>query len=831
MGDQDSNELESSSQFIQPAQAARELLSQAEQQLKAARAQYESAQATHDSAKVLYESLSISPPINVSSLPTGSSSFCEDCSKIPLDVLFQTWPKIKPARRRVGDLFQAVERQSWCSFCKFLIEAFQLGDELHSERLALSLKARDSAIYFAIDPDGLPWYRRAALDIDQPSCPFFWLQTGMPTLTGIPHICITLEDDRPRSNQVWPRRRDALEAFNGSMNYDLIKEWLERCTTRHADKCSKATKMLLAPLEIDLIDVHTRKIVRKSTSERYIALSYVWGKGSELRLRTSDMQDTEKKESPASTQERPKRKRSQLPSFIPQTMEDAMIFTRRLGEQYLWIDLFCIDQNDQEQMRQQIDAMHNIFSSAFLTLLNVDGEDADWGLPGVSRPMLQTSQPSVQTSHGTITASFLYSIWHNNGSTVHDTRAWTLQERLLSPRAMVFAKTYLAMICQEEYFHDILDVQPDVATRMGDDFFREDGADIRLNDPEFDFKTYDALISVYSGRKLTVEADALNACLGSLNRIANSTGYTFTYGHPEEDLVRSLLWKPHHEHVLTRRSEFPSWSWLGWRGRTEFPYWVGDMADYANDSPAAPSVKGSDSSASEASDEDIHDSAKSESRPPAKRRRLRWFTFEDSMTQVQHETSCSLMPVETDEKLVTRSHYSHNLVLDTLVAEFFCRLIRHAGSQHKYLPGSSQQARTAVGDHWALLAPKPFDDELEVIRNSTGEHPAFESTDVWFRVDAATSALLEQREGLVKLAFLQQWPRIRDSKASNKWRWDMVSALVLLPLDDHETLVKQEDDVEDFEDHGTMAIRLAAVLLDKDDWLASRPVMGKVTVL
>lgn len=164
---------------------------------------------------------------------------------------------------------------------------------------------------------------------------------------------------------------------------------------------------------------------------------------------------------------------------------------------------------------------------------------------------------------------------------------------------------------------------------------------------------------------------------------------------------------------------------------------------------------------------------------------------------------------------------------------------------HKHLRGNSQQSRTAVGDHWTLLGPRSFDADPDPVplRNSTGEHQAFESTDVWFRVDAATSGLIRKAGGSVQLAFVQQWPRVRDSKVSNKWRWDVVSALVLLPVGGSGTVADsaagaagaEGGDGSLHEDgdggHSITAIRLAAVLLEKDDWLASAPRMGRVTVV
>lgn len=131
-----------------------------------------------------------------------------------------------------------------------------------------------------------------------------------------------------------------------------------------------------------------------------------------------------------------------------------------------------------------------------MTLINLDGDNADWGLPGVSLSLLQTKQPSVDLSSCRLLATFIYSMWHNNGTSIWDSRAWTLQERLLSPRCIIFAKNYIAMAFQEEYFHDCLDFDVNTMTRLGNHFFREDGSDINLDGTLWDFKVYNTLVSV-----------------------------------------------------------------------------------------------------------------------------------------------------------------------------------------------------------------------------------------------------------------------------------------------------------------------------------------------
>ena len=225
---------------------------------------------------------------------------------------------------------------------------------------------------------------------------------------------MTLESATPQEalQLARPRQRDPLDAFNGAISYPLAHSWLDKCLTTHSRSCNRDYASQQKRLAIDLIDVATRTLVHRTSIERYVALSYVWGKGAELRLKTS--KDSFAHLGTGSDQK--------LPARIPQTLEDAITFTKWLDERYLWVDLYCIDQTDERRMQAQISRMDRVFSSAFVTLVNLDGGNADWGMPGISRPLLQTAQPTVKTSEGTLMATFLYSTWDNNG-----TSAWMLE--------------------------------------------------------------------------------------------------------------------------------------------------------------------------------------------------------------------------------------------------------------------------------------------------------------------------------------------------------------------------------------------------------------------
>ena len=137
------------------------------------------------------------------------------------------------------------------------------------------------------------------------------------------------------------------------------------------------------------------------------------------------------------------------------------------------------------------------------------------------------------------------------------------------------------MLCREAIFHDLLDFDsykdgPAPSLHFTVPFFSLN-MDIRSS-ISGDFKTYSRIAASYSHRKLKYEFDALNAVTGILSRLSRVFETHFVEALPLNDWHNSLLWfhHPHHGYYRTcsRRSEFPSWSWLGWNIRVEYAMWL-----------------------------------------------------------------------------------------------------------------------------------------------------------------------------------------------------------------------------------------------------------------
>lgn len=175
----------------------------------------------------------------------------------------------------------------------------------------------------------------------------------------------------------------------------------------------------------------------------YLALSHCWGRKEFLTLNPTN----EKTFKVGMDQ-------SQLaPNF-----RDAIHATRCLGFRYLWVDSLCILQGCREDWQREAPLMNKVYRNAVLTLAVADSADAYGGLFRKRNPALvvpyKTAVPLIDKETGKLTQreAYIDAGWSDWGEQVAratlNTRAWVLQERVLSLCTLYFVKTQLFWECK-----------------------------------------------------------------------------------------------------------------------------------------------------------------------------------------------------------------------------------------------------------------------------------------------------------------------------------------------------------------------------------------------
>ena len=113
-----------------------------------------------------------------------------------------------------------------------------------------------------------------------------------------------------------------------SINYDLIKNWLQDCEGRHK-RCRLETPRHRPTKVIDCLQ---RKIILTTPDTKDFPFSCVWGAlmGNIVAPKLSPGDE-------------------HLPEDIPRLIADAMTLVVSLGYKHLWFDRWCIDQGNKEE--------------------------------------------------------------------------------------------------------------------------------------------------------------------------------------------------------------------------------------------------------------------------------------------------------------------------------------------------------------------------------------------------------------------------------------------------------------------------------------------------
>lgn len=353
----------------------------------------------------------------------------------------------------------------------------------------------------------------------------------------------------------------------------LAKGWLTHCFESH-QHCQRPGLAVPTrpPRRLLHLSTTSAKLVdttRHFVSGPYATLSHCWGGMPSLVLTSQTMASLEKGLT--------------FLDFDP-TFHDAMVTTKALGIEYLWIDCFCIIQgtNDasREDWREQSILMQDIYANGIINIGAAHAESSRAGLfldrdrPDRSicnihwRPFSDTSWFKCSTSCLRLPLDGSERLrWQFNDSPLFS-RAWVLQERLLCRRMLYFGYDQIFWDCKSFLFAsetwpfgcegwrfcefrgpDLL--QAGLLTERKENNHREYG------------KMYSAAVGRYSQSHLTFpDKDKLVAFAGVGRRICELSGTEYCAGFPLASLPFSLCWSVRtRTGAACRDSSAPSWHW------------------------------------------------------------------------------------------------------------------------------------------------------------------------------------------------------------------------------------------------------------------------------
>lgn len=413
-------------------------------------------------------------------------------------------------------------------------------------------------------------------------------------------------------NAEYPRRDDRVvggcarhissDAASDTL-FDQISTWIQCCKRDHPT-CAEVDSLItgklpkralyVGPASNDGIRLVEYGDPDHQVDAPYIALSHCWGPTQHLTTERHTLGE---------------RKKNIPFGSMSRNFQDAIIITRKLGVQYVWIDSLCIIQGDKQDWEIEAAKMASIYNSAYLVVAATASPDGSGGCLFDRKPHITingtTSTGALFEIHGRETASHeifgwdvdkdLQRIWDpsNTRDLVNRhlaayplmSRAWCFQERMLATRMLHYTKNEVVFECAssmscecgalEDHEQDPhLQARRTVLTRPGQ------GPGTKVLAPgdyhAEDYESWRDFVIEFSLKKITYRSDGLPALAGLAAKWYQgpSTG-RYLAGIWENDLLRSLAWVPKEEDQGQKHEYIaPSWSWVSaQRGVT----WGGNM--------------------------------------------------------------------------------------------------------------------------------------------------------------------------------------------------------------------------------------------------------------
>ncbi|KAF5679751.1 heterokaryon incompatibility (HET) domain-containing protein [Fusarium denticulatum] len=380
-------------------------------------------------------------------------------------------------------------------------------------------------------------------------------------------------------------------------DHQRINAWLKTCRQTH-QSCNEQQPISSNSLHghslssLRLIDVESRLMVQTLHCVPFVTFSYVWG---DAASRTFEEKALESESYDVSDNIRPVDRQpiALLEGNLPQTFEDAISFTKRLGERYIWIDALCIPQDEPDIKAQQISQMDQIYSSSICTIVSLES-GVEGGLPGSSSQSPRNVDQYFELLPGGLKIAIpLMSLRLIMEEAAWETRAWTMQEHLLSRRTLFFGKQQVFFVCGEMTTKEswsqphtkAYDYDPD---HESPDEWAEYDLPLPTATPRNSFQlSYQTYVSLYSQRNLTFPSDRFRAFEGLQARLSKLHQVEFIHAMPidEENFLKALLWRHSSINTTLIRDlnspsstlrQWPHWAWLSHPGGVAydpFVYW------------------------------------------------------------------------------------------------------------------------------------------------------------------------------------------------------------------------------------------------------------------
>ena len=358
----------------------------------------------------------------------------------------------------------------------------------------------------------------------------------------------------------------------GSDDFFLqAKDWIDTCTDEHVD-CVPHDEHVLPTRVVDVGDSETPPslfLTHRRTKGRWTTLSHCWGDVVPLETKSCNI-DAFCHAIPL--------------EIIPLLFQDAIFTTRRLGYRYLWIDSLCIIQDSEDDWEAESADMGRIFKEACLTIAAEAAKDSSIGLFESTNKDRYRPQITIASYSALHAINGLLHVERSRDDDLVPTgplssRAWVLQEDILSARVLRFCAEQVWWQCREVQRNESFpngnaSVNVPVSDWDENRFFPLTGetktmrrVTQHLQNTYFQPRQcWYRTVNQYCYRGITYEKDLLPAISGIAKEYRRHIGQEYIAGLWSGDMHLGLLWSSPGQGAMKAKSYVaPSWSWAALR--------------------------------------------------------------------------------------------------------------------------------------------------------------------------------------------------------------------------------------------------------------------------
>lgn len=335
----------------------------------------------------------------------------------------------------------------------------------------------------------------------------------------------------------------SVEAFR------TLTRWISRCHAEHG-LCEFTGEMTLPHrlLEIESLQpLRVRVVENCPRPGKYACLSHRWAE-PETKSKSLTMENL-----------------ALYKAGIPEDrfytlVRDAITAVFRLNLRFIWIDCFCIIQDDDEDWEKEAANMASIYEHAFLTISATSSENGCSMFSAISPDSLGIKVTEINGEAVFARKRLMHPcdaltyFEEEDLSGTLLTRAWVFQERLLSRRFIHFTEDEIFWECRECTWCE--------CASRGQNWQHRRAKAARL----LQSQKWEDIAMQYNQTQLSFEKDRIPAFAGVAKRYGEEHGKTYLAGLWREDLPGSLAWSKYIRKddpgLRPLRQTAPTWSWL-----------------------------------------------------------------------------------------------------------------------------------------------------------------------------------------------------------------------------------------------------------------------------